>query len=353
LRNDAGASRRDWVSEADQRLIVYKNMPLDMLVSFSPPMRITRDEKEDQEFQASLREYGIRDTLLVRPHPTRRDFLEVVDGNRRLAHGRVVGLKTAPCEIREMTDEEAFSIALVRNVQRSSVTSMGIGNWLQLMQMKFQYTQQKLAEILGKDQSWVSRHLKLINSEIAGRGPFHESGENSGENMPHGINIESEFQARAFRSAPDDVQQQILEGAKETGKLPPGREIMRKSQTSMTVEEVLKEYSQYDDEFLEHQLQVKAGKTATEAADIVWEHRNRRKAKKQVPISPIVDRRNKTVRVYEQLSRYYPTNLIDLVDKYTNSSNLETLMKYCKMLTQKMFEIAPQDLQQTVIETFI
>ena len=335
-------------------LIIYRNMPLSMLIPFSPPMRITRDEEEDREFQASLLKHGIRVPLLVRPHPTRKDFLEVVDGNRRLAHARALSLKNAPCEVREMTDEEAFSIALIRNVQRSSVTSAAIGNWLKLMQMKFLYTQQKLADEIGKSQAWVSRHLKLMDSKVEERGAFSERGENNGENMPRGINIETEFQGRALRSAPDEVQQKILEGAAETGKLPSGREIERRSQASMTVEEVLKTYVQYDDEFIEYQLQERAGKTATEAADIVWELRNKKAAKKtsSSPL-PITDRRNKTVRVFEQLGRYYPTNLIDLVSEHTNSTNLETLMKYCKMLTQKMFEIAPQDLQQTVLQNFI
>lgn len=324
--------------------VSYQRLPLDRLLLFSPPMRITRDEAEDRDFQASLRKHGIRDTLLVRPHPTRPDFLEVVDGNRRLAHARVVGLKDAPCEIREMTDKEAFSIALIRNVQRSNVTSMSIGNWLQLMQMKFQYSQQKLAEEIGKSQTWVSRHLKLMNSKIAESAAFSERGENIGENMPRGI---TEFQARAFRAAPDDIQQQILEGAT----VPSGSEIVRRSQASMTVEEVLDMYSRYDEEFIEHQLQVKAGKTATEAKELVWSFKNRRRTKPKR--EPIIDRRNKTVRVYEQLTRYYPTNLIDLVAQYTNSSNLETLMKYCKKLTQKMFEVAPPELQQTVLQSFI
>ena len=328
--------------------VSYQRLPLDMLVPFSPPMRITRDEAEDRDFQASLRKHGIRDTLLVRPHPTRPDFLEVVDGNRRLAHGRVVGLEDAPCEIREMTDKEAFTIALIRNVQRSSVTSMSIANWLQFMQMKFQYSQQKLAEEIGKSQTWVSRHLKLMSSKIAESAAFSERSDNIGENMPRGI---TEFQNRAFRSASEEVQQQILDDAAETGRFPPGREIERKSQASMTVEEVLKVYSRYDDEFIEHQLQIKAGKTVTEAKDIVWEYKNRRPTKRKA--QPVIDRRNKTVRVYEQLTRYYPINLIDLVSEYTNSSNLETLMKYCKMLTQKMFEIAPHELKQTVLQSFI
>jgi len=326
----------------------YQRLPLDMLLPFFPPMRITKDETEDRDFQASLRKHGIRDTLLVRPHPTRPDFLEVIDGNRRLAHAKVVGLKDAPCEIREMTDEEAFSIALVRNVQRSSVTSMAIGNWLQLMQMKFQHSQQKLAEETGKSQAWVSRHLKLVKSKIEETAASIETGENNRENIPRGI---TEFQARALRSAPEGIKQQILDSAVETGELPSGREIMRKSQVTMTVDEVLKQYSRYEEEFLVHQLQVKAGKTITEARDLIWEHKSRRRAKRSS--APIIDSRNKTVRVFEQLTRYYPINVIDLVTQYTNSTNLETLVKYCRNVTQKMFEIAPPELRQTVIQSFI
>jgi len=181
-------------------------LPLRVLIPFFPPMRLTRDEDEDRDFQESLREYGIRQPLLVRPHPTQEGKFEVVDGNRRLAHGQVVGLEDAPCEVREMSDEEAFTVALILNVQRSNVPSAGIGNWLQLMQMKFGYSQEKLAEKVGKSQTWVSRHLGLVQSRT------EET--TTGEIVPHGIILESERQARALRSAPEDLRKDILEGAR-------------------------------------------------------------------------------------------------------------------------------------------
>lgn len=316
-------------------------LPLSVLIPFFPPMRLTRDEDEDRDFQESLREHGIRQPLLVRPHPIHEGKFEVIDGNRRLAHGQIVGLEDAFCEIREMSDEEAFTIALVLNVQRSNVPSAGIGNWLQLMQMKFGYSQEKLADRVGKSQTWVSRHLKLVQSKIEEKI------------APDGIILESERQARALRLAPEDIRQGILEGARETGELPSGREIERKTEAEMSIDDVLEIYSpnRYEEEFVEHQLQKLAGITLNEARDIIWDFKNRRVRPRRK--TAVTDRQDPGVRVFEQLSRYYPMNLIDIVAEHTSSMNLETLVKYCRMLTQRIFEVAPEELKQSVLREFI
>lgn len=317
-------------------MTVKKTIPINLLIPFFPPMRLTRDPKEDEEFQNSLRQHGILDDLLVRPHPTEKGKYEVIDGNRRLAHAEIVGLEEAPVEIRDMTDEEAFTIALVRNIQRSSIQAPAIGNWLQLMQMKFTLTQTQLGQKINKSQSYVSRHLKLI------------------ESMPRGINAETEFQVRALRSAPEGVRKGVLEEALESGKLPPGREIERRGKAEMEVGEVFELYSprRYEDEFVEHQLQQLAGLTLTEAKEELWNFKKRqnRPTKRR---EPITDARDPTVRVFEQLTRYFPTNVIDIVTDHTNSTNLETLVKYCRRLIQRMFEIAPEELKQSVLQEFI
>ena len=328
-------------------------LPFSALIPFFPPMRLTRDADEDRDFQESLREHGIRRPLLVRPHPTHEGKFEVVDGNRRLAHGKIVGLEEAPCEIREMSDEEAFTVALVLNVQRSNVPSIGIGNWLQLMQMKFGYSQEKLAEKVGKSQSWVSRHLKLVKSQIEEMTSYEKRGDTLGEIMSRGIILESERQVRALRSAPEDVRRNILEGASETGELPSGREIERRVRAEMSADEVLEIYSpdRYEEEFVEHQLQKLSGVTLTEAKETIWNFRNQRtKPRKR---RDTVDGDDAAVQVFQQLARYYPTNLIDIVGEHTRSTNLETLIGYCRMLTQRMFEVASEDLKQSVLRDFI
>lgn len=171
--------------------------------------------------------------------------------------------------------------------------------------------------------------------------------------MSRGIIFESERQVRALRSAPEDVRRSILEGASETGELPSGREIERRATAEMSTGEVLEIYSpnRYDEEFVEHQLQKLSGVTLTEAKEILWNFGNRRT--KPRGKRDTVDRNDAAVRVFQQLTRYYPTNLMDIVGKHTRSTNLETLIRYCRMLTQRMFEIAPEELKQSALQDFI
>jgi len=120
----------------------------------------------------------------------------------------------------------------------------------------------------------------------------------------------------------------------------------------MSVDDVLELYSpnRYEEEFVEHQLQKLAGITLSEARDIIWDFKNRRTRPRKK--STATDRGDPTVRVFEQLSRYYPTNLIDIVAERTRSTNLETLVKYCRVLTQRMFEVVPEELKQSVLREF-
>ena len=121
----------------------------------------------------------------------------------------------------------------------------------------------------------------------------------------------------------------------------------------MSASEVLEIYppNRYDEEFVEHQLQKLSGVTLTEAKEILWNFGNRRT--KPRGKRDTVDRNDATVHVFQQLTRYYPTNLIDIVEEHTRNTNLETLIRYCRMLTQRMFEIAPEDLKQSALQDFI
>ncbi len=84
----------------------------------SHPFRVLDDEKM-QETVESVREHGIISPLLVRPG--KESGYEIISGHRRKRACELLGLKTAPCFVRSMTDEEATVAMVDSNIQREEL----------------------------------------------------------------------------------------------------------------------------------------------------------------------------------------------------------------------------------------
>jgi ParB family transcriptional regulator, chromosome partitioning protein len=86
----------------------------------SQPRRYFDPQKLEQLTQ-SVKAHGILENLLVRPLENKEGLYELVAGERRYRAAIAAELTEVPVTIRELTDEEAFSIALVENLQREDL----------------------------------------------------------------------------------------------------------------------------------------------------------------------------------------------------------------------------------------
>jgi ParB family chromosome partitioning protein len=86
----------------------------------SQPRRYFDPQKLEQLTQ-SVKAHGILENLLVRPIENKEGSYELVAGERRYRAAQAAGLTSVPVTIRELADEEAFSIALVENLQREDL----------------------------------------------------------------------------------------------------------------------------------------------------------------------------------------------------------------------------------------
>ena len=73
------------------------------------------------QLTASVKEHGILENLLVRPHPTRKGFYQLVAGERRYRAAKEAKLTEVPVMVKDLTDEEALAISLVENLQRDDL----------------------------------------------------------------------------------------------------------------------------------------------------------------------------------------------------------------------------------------
>ena len=133
----------------------------DLLPSpFNP--RQNFDEAELQELAGSIREKGLLQPILVRPAEQPGRY-EIVAGERRWRAAQMAGVHEVPVIVRELSEREALEVALIENVQRADLNALEEAQGYRRLIDQFGYTQQQLAEIIGKSRSHVANTLRLLN----------------------------------------------------------------------------------------------------------------------------------------------------------------------------------------------
>ena len=125
------------------------------------PRRHFPDE-EIAELEASIRDKGILQPILVRPSPRTEGEYEIVAGERRWRAAQKAGLRVIPALIRILDDDHAFEIAIVENVQREDLNAMEEAQAYASLMRRMAYTQDKAAGAVGKSRSHVANTLRLL-----------------------------------------------------------------------------------------------------------------------------------------------------------------------------------------------
>ena len=116
------------------------------------------DESKLEDLKASIKEKGVLQPILVRKH---ENGYEVVAGERRLRAAKAVGLEQVPVIIKNVTDREALVLALVENIQREELNAIEEALGFKRLIEEFQFSQEAIAEAIGKDRSTVTNLLRF------------------------------------------------------------------------------------------------------------------------------------------------------------------------------------------------
>jgi ParB family chromosome partitioning protein len=115
------------------------------------------------DLTASVRERGVVQPLIVRPVPGARDAYEIVAGERRWRAAQKAGLHDVPVLIREASDKEALELAIIENVQRADLNALEEAQGYQQLIDQYRYSQNELADVIGKSRSHIANTLRLLN----------------------------------------------------------------------------------------------------------------------------------------------------------------------------------------------
>jgi ParB family chromosome partitioning protein len=138
-----------------------KRLPLDFIIANRANPRRDFDPAQLDELTNSIREKGVMQPLLVRPSEDPNIF-EIIAGERRWRAAQRAGLHDVPVIIREVDDKEALELAIIENVQRVDLNPLEEAQGYEQLIEQFSYTQQDLAQVIGKSRSHVANTLRLL-----------------------------------------------------------------------------------------------------------------------------------------------------------------------------------------------
>mgnify|MGYP001403442221 CR=1 FL=1 len=138
------------------------NVSIEQIIPNPKQPRKYFSEKSLQELAKSISIQGVIQPLIVRKHPSLENIYELVAGERRWRALQQLEVYQVPVVLRRIKDEELLEISLLENIQRENLTIIEEAQSYQDLLQLNGYTQEELAQRIGKDRSTVSNLIRLL-----------------------------------------------------------------------------------------------------------------------------------------------------------------------------------------------
>jgi ParB family chromosome partitioning protein len=136
-----------------------KHVPIDMIKANPLNPRKHFAEEDLETLAKSLREKGLLQPIVVRPSDG--GTYQIVAGERRWRAAQRAAIHDVPVLIRDLDDRETLEIALIENVQRADLNPLEEARAYKQLIDQYAYTQQQLADSIGKSRSHIANTLRL------------------------------------------------------------------------------------------------------------------------------------------------------------------------------------------------
>ena len=134
-----------------------------MKISMIEPNRVQPRKKFDedalQELSESIKQYGILQPLLV---SDKKDYYEIVAGERRWRAAKMAGLKEVPVVVKEFSTQEIVEISLIENIQREDLNPVEEAMAYKRLIDEFHLKQDEIAERVSKSRTAVTNSMRLL-----------------------------------------------------------------------------------------------------------------------------------------------------------------------------------------------
>jgi len=137
-----------------------KKIPIDLIIPNRYQPRTVFDDEKIEELARTIHIHGVIQPIVVREYD--QDKFEIIAGERRWRAMKKLEWEEVPAIIKNLSDSETASVALIENLQREELSpieeAMAYGKLLEIHSL----TQEALAQRLGKGQSTVANKLRLL-----------------------------------------------------------------------------------------------------------------------------------------------------------------------------------------------
>ncbi|MEP6683573.1 MAG: ParB/RepB/Spo0J family partition protein [Parafilimonas sp.] len=156
LKTTSGSLKTDVVEAATNIL----RIPLNQIQANPKNPRKDFNEAALNELASSLKQFDLVQPLTV--SKISEGKYQLVAGERRLRAAKIAGLKDVPAYVRQSNDRELLELALLENLQREDLNAIEIGLSYKRMMDELNYTQEQVAERMGKERSTVTNYIRLL-----------------------------------------------------------------------------------------------------------------------------------------------------------------------------------------------
>ena len=135
-------------------------IPVDEIEPNPKQPRRDFDEQSLQELANSIKLHDIIQPVTVSKLPSGK--YRLITGERRWRAAKMAGIKDIPAYLRHANDSQLLELALLENLQREDLNAMEISFSYKRMMEELDYTQEQVAERMGKDRSTVANFIRLL-----------------------------------------------------------------------------------------------------------------------------------------------------------------------------------------------
>ena len=136
------------------------HIPVSQIKTNKYQPRVAFNEERLSELIKSIKEKGIIQPVLVRKV---HDGFELIAGERRLRAAKRLQLENIPAIVKEVGDVDMLEISLIENIQREELNPIEEANAFERFITEFSFTQEKIAQALGKDRSTIANTIRLLS----------------------------------------------------------------------------------------------------------------------------------------------------------------------------------------------
>ena len=117
------------------------------------------DEDSLEELAESIKQFGLLQPILVQD---RKDYYEIIAGERRWRAAKKAGLKEIPVIIKNLTQQEIVEISLIENIQREDLNPIEEALAYKRLLTEFNLKQDEVADRVSKSRTAVTNSMRLL-----------------------------------------------------------------------------------------------------------------------------------------------------------------------------------------------